>query len=91
MTTAYVGQMVRMTFTVRDVTGTLADTTAVGKVESRATSTSTTLSLTHDSLGVYHGDFTPTEVGVHDVRFTGTGAVVTAFQDSFTVLPQTVI
>lgn len=91
MTTAYVGQMVRMTFTVRDVTGALGNTTTVGKVESRATNTSTTLSLVNDSTGVYHGDFTPTEVGVHDVRFTGTGAIVTAFQDSFTVLPQTVL
>jgi hypothetical protein len=90
MTVAFVGQMVRMTFTVKDVTGAVANTTAVAKVESSATSTITTLSLSTSGTGIYYGDFTPTEVGAHDVRFTGTGAVVTAFQDSFTVVPQTI-
>jgi hypothetical protein len=89
MTVAFVGQMIRLTFSVRDVAGVLANTTAVAKVESRATSTVTVLSLVNDSTGVYHGDFTPTEVGAHDVRFAGTGAVITALQDSFTILPQT--
>jgi hypothetical protein len=90
VTVAYVGQMIRLTFTVRDVAGALADTNAVAKVESHATSTVTTVTLTHDSVGIYHGDFTPTEAGAHEVRFTGTGAIVTAYQDTFTVVPQTI-
>ena len=87
--TAYlIGQQVRITFTVRDITGALASTTASGKITS-ASGVTTNLTIVNDSTGVYHADFTPTEQGLHQVRFVGTGAVVTAQQDAFIVETQT--
>lgn len=87
-TAYFIGQMVRVTFTVRDITNVLANTTAAAKVYS-PTLVVTALTLVNDSTGVYHADFTPTEPGLHQVRFVGTGAVATAQQDAFIVETQT--
>lgn len=86
-----VGSLERVSVTFTGTNGAVADPTAVTCRYRSPAGTETSLtygvdgSLVKDSTGVYHVDIPCTVAGIWRARFAGTGAVVAAAEDSFTV------
>ena len=85
------GQLVRIWLRFKNASGTLTDpTTVTVKVEDPSGNTDTyTYALSQvikDSTGVFYYDVTVDEKGVWYYRGVGTGTIVAAGQDKFTVI-----
>jgi hypothetical protein len=87
-----VGDRVRLTVTFTNTAGTVTDpTTVTCQVKLRyvigATATTYTYpaTITKDSTGVFHVDVTPTNEGIWDYRWVGTGTVIAAVEGAFNV------
>lgn len=90
MATEYaLGQVVRLTATIRDVDGALVTPTAVTARVRDPSDVTTSTAASSVSLGVYYVDVTASAAGTWYYRFTSTGPV-TAGEGSFDVLPTNV-
>ena len=47
--------------------------------------TTASASVSNPSTGSYTATYTPTQVGLHRVRWVGTGTIVASYTDDFTV------
>lgn len=79
------GQLVRVSVTFQDTTGAYVDPTTVVLTVIDPAGTTTTPSVTKDSLGHYHADVNANLSGTWKYRFTGTGTNQGADEDYFTV------
>lgn len=66
------GQKIRFSITVKDVTGTLVDPSAVAISALTPGGVLSSPSSTRDGLGLYHFDYEPTVARVHSVRVVTT-------------------
>jgi hypothetical protein len=85
-----VGDQIRLTATFTNSALAVADpTTVTCQVKLRYIGTSTTYTypatITKDSTGVYHVDVIPTNEGIWDYRWVGTGTVVAAEEGAFNI------
>lgn len=88
MTTYAFGAVARLSTTVKDAAGTLIDPVTISlTVQLPDGTTSAPLTPVHDSTGVYHRDYTPTQAGRHIARWTTT-TPTGAQEESFDVAPQ---
>lgn len=78
------GNLVRLLGQVKDVNQTLIDATTVVFTVTLPDTTTSTPSVVHDSVGIYHSDFTTTQTGTHTYKFVSTG-VVAVGSATFTV------
>lgn len=78
------GNLVRLLGQVKDVNQTLIDATTVVFTVTLPDTTTSTPSVVHDSMGIYHSDFTTTQTGTHTYKFVSTG-VVAVGSNTFTV------
>lgn len=78
-----VGSQVRLSFTTADATGALTDATTQTVTVTLPDGTSATPSVTHDSTGTYHADYTVTAAGRHEWYATTTGPVTRTPVDVF--------
>jgi len=78
------GNVVRMLGQIKDVNQTLIDATTVVVTVTLPDTTTSTPSVTHDSVGNYHADYTTTQTGTHTYKFVSTG-VVTVGSSTFIV------
>lgn len=84
MTTYDVGDQVRLTGTFTNSNGAAANTTAVCTVR-KPDGTTSTPSVTDGATGVYTADVTLDQAGRWRYRWSGTGDVIAAGEDSFDV------
>lgn len=80
-----VGKAMTLTYEVRDENGALTNATVALAVTLPDGTVETFTGLTPVSLGVYEQVFVPTLNGLHQRRWTATGAVTDALTDTFTV------
>ena len=95
-TTAFsVGDLVRLTFTVKSTGSTLIDSDV--KVIINAPSGSATLksgtstsstSVLHDTTGTWHYDYKTTEAGRYTYRWVSTGAIAATTGGAWAVYPE---
>jgi hypothetical protein len=79
---------VRLSVSIKLVaTGAATDPTTTGlKIrEPDGTVTDLTGSVVHDALGNFHGDFTPTKLGLHMYEWLGTGSASVVGRGQFLV------
>lgn len=69
------GDQRRLSIEVRDITGALTDSTVTLNITLPDQSVAGPFAPVHDSLGVYHYDYTTAQAGRHVSRWTGTGPV----------------
>ena len=82
------GDVVPLSFQIRDVTGTLANATTVTlNITQPDQTTAGPFALTPATVGVYNYDFAPTLVGRHVARCVATGTNASSFSDAFDVAP----
>lgn len=72
-----VGAQYRFSFTVKDDTGALVNPTTKVVTVTLPNQTTATPSITTDSLGTFHSDYTMTVDGLHKFNITTTGPVTT--------------
>jgi hypothetical protein len=78
------GSLVRCLVQIKDVNQTLIDATTVVVTLTLPDASTSTPSVTHDSVGNYHCDFTTTQTGTHTYKSVSTG-VVTVGSSTFIV------
>jgi hypothetical protein len=82
------GDLVPLSFQIRDTTGALANATTVTLNITQPDSTiSGPFTLTSATTGVYNYDYLPVQVGRHVARCVATGANASSFSDAFDVAP----
>lgn len=80
------GDSIRLTFTVRDITGVLVDATTVGLTVTRPDATTfTPLTPTHPGVGTYQATLSPDAAGTWLYRWIATGTAVTTEDGQFYV------
>lgn len=79
------GDVVPLAVTVKDSSGTAANTTTVSCTITLPDLTTASASVSNPSTGSYTATYTPTQVGLHRVRWVGTGTIVASYTDDFTV------
>jgi hypothetical protein len=83
-----IGDVVPLSFQIRDTTGALANATTVTLNITQPDSTiSGPFTLTSATTGVYNYDYLPVQVGRHVARCVATGANASSFSDAFDVAP----
>lgn len=85
MATYDLGDVVTLTFEIRDTSGALADATAVTLTVTLPDGTPQPLTPTHPSTGTYQANYTPSATGRYVARLVATGANAGAFTTGFTV------
>jgi uncharacterized protein YfaS (alpha-2-macroglobulin family) len=80
-----VGDLVHVVATFTNAAGTNVNPTAVTAKSKAPDGTITTLTVAHDSLGVYSADVNVTESGQWTYRFAGTGSNQAAQEARFRV------
>src|ERR1700750_2942846 len=70
-----IGAQYRTTLTVKDATGALTDASTQSAVVTLPDQTTASLTVTRDSLGTYHADYTGVQEGLHKIVWTTTGPV----------------
>jgi hypothetical protein len=75
---------VRAVVRVKDVGGTLVNASTVTVTFTRPDATTSSPTVTNDSIGIYHSDMTLNQAGTWSVAESSTG-VVTAGNTTFTV------
>lgn len=80
-----IGDQVRLSVAVTNSAGTATSPTTVTCTVRKPDASSASLSVVNDSIGNYHADVTPDQVGQWDYRWAGTGALVVAEEGSFYV------
>jgi hypothetical protein len=93
-----IGNQVRLSVDITNTAGVATDPANLTlQVKNRTTGVITIhvyltdVNLIRDSAGHYHYDYTPTVVAYYDVRWSCTGAVIVASEDSFTITASAVI
>ena len=80
-----IGDKVRLTCALTDITGAAADPTTVVCTVRAPDNTTSTPSVMHPGLGSYYSEVTTTQSGTYFYRFEGTGALVVAEEGQFYV------
>lgn len=88
MTTYDIGDLVTLTATLTNTAGTLSDPTSVTLTVRKPDGSSSTVSNTRSSTGVYTADVTIDQAGEWNYRWEGTGALVVAEEGQFYVRPR---
>lgn len=78
------GTLIELTGNFFNEDGDPADPTAVTGTIRLPDLTEEDLVITLSAVGVYIAPFTPTQNGLHEYRFSGTGAIVAASEGAFT-------
>lgn len=82
------GDVVPLSVTITDGDGRLANATEVHLTITQPDGTTTTVGpITPTSEGVYDYDYTPTQIGLHVVRWVATGVNASAYTDVIDVQP----
>lgn len=89
MATIDLGDVVPLTWQVKDGSGALANAGAVTLTVTLPDGTTASPSVTNPSTGNYTAAYTPTISGRHVVQWVATGANACAFSDAFTVTDPT--
>lgn len=79
--------LVPLTVTIKDASGTPADAGNVILTIGLPDGTSTTPTVVHGGTGIYKVDYTPTMAGRHTVAWVATGINASGSTDAFDVLP----
>lgn len=79
------GDVQHLSVIIRDSNGAPADAGAVVLTITLPDGTSSTPAVSHDGVGLYSSDYTPTLAGRHLVRWVATGANASAYTDVFNV------
>jgi hypothetical protein len=79
-----VGSVVRMLVQIKDVNQLLVDATTVVITLTLPDTTTSTPTVLHDAVGIYHADYTTVQTGTHSYKGVSTG-VVSVATNTFTV------
>lgn len=88
MATIDLGDVVPLTWQVKDGSGALANAGAVTLTVTLPDGTTASPSVTNPTTGNYTASYTPTLAGRHTVRWLATGANASAYSDALTVIDQ---